>query len=172
MMATPASAILWITGFLTVVSLYAHTLVGMPSDVVTPILAGLIAACLWLIGVLEAGRLRIDFGNGALRTASTLCLALSLIMMSGSALVGFAGHGLKAQEFGVFAIQVGIPVLVVLNPQRLKLIKAISVFCIFFAFLDLMANALALVHLVDLSHYSGRITENGVVTRYPGISGN
>ena len=172
MRLTPASGMLWITGFLTVVSLYAHTLVGLPSVIVTPVLAGMIAASLWLVGVLEAGRLRINTGHGALRTASMLCLALSLIMMSASALVGFADRGVKAQEVGVFAIQVGIPVLVALNPRRLELIKAISMFCIAFASADLLANVLALFHIVDLSHYSGRLTEAGVVIRYPGLSGN
>ena len=72
----------------------------------------------------------------------------------------------------MFALQVGAPVLLSLNPRRLELIVAIGVICVAFAMIDAAANLLAVGRVVELAVYSGRLGVDGVRLRYPGLSGN
>lgn len=160
------------TAFLTVFSLYAHTILGLPAAQVTPVIAGMIAACLLVAGALEAGRLRLDGHLDAGRMFSALTLSGAVLLMAISAMAGFVSRNPSTQEVGVAALQIGVPALIILSPNRLRLISLISLFCIGFAVLDACANLLAVVHIVDLQQYSGRMTDEGLLVRYPGLSGN
>ncbi len=168
---SPASYAIWTTAFAAVFSLYAHTFFGLSSTVVTPVIALIIAVGLSSGTILEISIFKI-FDRDLRRTASLTLTVLAVILMTASTVRSASYRNLSLQEWGVFSLQVALPILLMLNSRRAELVGAIAVFCIGFSLLDALANFLAWGHLIELSEYSGRIEDDILRVRYPGISGN
>ena len=169
---SPAAYTTWFTAFAAVFSLYAHTVLGLPSSIITPLVALAIAGGLYLGTMLEVDRLHVGAGGGPWRLASIICAGLAIIAMAGSTVIGFFARGMSVQDWGLFAVQVGLPVLLLLNPRRLELIAALGAICAGFAIIDAVFNFLAAGHVIDLAVYSGRLDADGLRVRYPGLTGN
>ncbi|MBV8594165.1 MAG: hypothetical protein JOZ27_07695 [Caulobacteraceae bacterium] len=165
--------LIFATAFLAVFSLYAHIFVGLPSGVVTPIIAGLIALCVIvttaLLAVPYAER---QFGQTPLRWLSLPFLLVFLVGAAMSTFWAAAGRGLSVQDWGVFAVEVGLAVAMLVHPARSTLLRDIGTVAVFFAIADAGANFLAREGIIQLSEYSGRLDADGLRIRYPGLSGN
>lgn len=161
----------WIVAVAAVGSLYAHTLSGLPAGVTTPALAGIVAVALALLAAMGARAFRAGPLTGA-RGLSVLFLVLAVAGFSISTLVGLATRQTSLNDWGLFALQAGTPVLLTLNGRRERLLEALGATCILFAAVDAAANLAAVAHLIDLPAYAGRMTEGGFRLRYPGLSGN
>lgn len=165
----------WLTALAAVFSLYAHTAFDLPSSVVTPISAGVIASGLLSLSVLSIPHFRASLGSSRLRVASTICLALALFGFGISTIVGFGQRGMSLNDWGLFGIQIGIPILVWFMGDRTDLIHKILQIAILFAVVDAIANILAWREIIELPSYSARadpFDSTGYRTRYPGFTGN
>lgn len=158
---------------MVVFAFYAHTLFNLPSSVVTPISAALIAGGLIWLAILALPTLSIPPGSTPLRNISIGLFTLAWGGFVASAGVGFFSKpGVTINDMGVFAVEVGTPVLLLLNRRRGQLIDALGTICVGFACADMLANFLAAAHIIDLPVYSGRLDANGYRIRYPGLTGN
>jgi hypothetical protein len=80
------------------------------------------------------------------------------------------GRSLSIEDLGVIALVLGMPFLAA-AVDRQHVFLWILRLCLAFALVDAAANFLAVLDLVQLD-FAGRIDEIGLVTRYPGLSGN
>ena len=168
-------AVTWVTAFATVFSLYAHTFMNQPSATVTPISAAVIASGLLVLAILSIPTTRLNLGSSILRRVSTICLIVALFGFGASTIAGAADRALTLNDWGLFGIQVGVPVLLFVIDDRTALLKALLWVCIGFALIDAVANVLAWRGVIDLPSLSGRtdiLDPTGYRVRYPGLTGN
>ena len=165
----------WVTAFATVFSLYAHTAFDLPSSVVTPISAAVIAGGLFILALLSISTVRLDLGTSALRELSTICLIVALFGFGLSTVWGMGERQLTLNDLGLLGIQVGVPILLWFMRSRTEFINSLLWVCIGFALMDAVANVFAWRGLIDLPTLSGRtdaLDPTGYRVRYPGLTGN
>jgi hypothetical protein len=148
-----------LTGFAAVFSLYAKTAFNVPSAQTTPIMAALIATGLGGLFVLGLSTGRYRGGRTAGREASIwLLLAGAIPLAVFSVLWETADRTMTFSDWGVVAIQLGTPLLLVFNEDRGNLLIALGRWCVLFAFADLAAN---LLDAFDVIHLVKHVGENG-----------
>ncbi len=162
----------WLTAFVIVFSLYAHTFLNVDSAVVTPLSAAAIAGGLSALSALWFLRLRfatVSTGSGIV-AAFCLLTALGLAMISG--VTGVADRGLNLNDLGLLLVIVGVPVLVYCNSDRAELLTALGWWCAAFALMDALANGGAVIGLWHLQDAGARYTDAGRLERFGGLTGN
>jgi hypothetical protein len=158
MRAPFAISVTWTTAFAIVASLYLPTLLGLPSSVSTPLMAGVIATGLIILALSEFPNFPIVPAVWPIRGLSVPCLALALAGFAISAAVGCFDRTYSLNDWGVFGLQAGTPILLALNGRRIQLLIALSWICVAFATTDLAINCWSALQ--------------GAWQRDPGLSGN
>jgi hypothetical protein len=167
----PATALVTLATALSVtVIFYAHTLFGIPAHTITPLITALVAGGLFLMAVFGALSMRLVTAAGTLRQASVIALYLSVLFCTVSTIAGAFARPMVAPDLGVFVVQAGTPVLVLLCFDRAGLLQAICRFAVLFAFADLAVNLLALFHIASVARVEGAGTSYGA--HYLGLPGN
>lgn len=172
MEVSPGAILVWPTAFLAVFSFYAHTILGLPSAYLTPYIALGIAGLLISMAIFSLGDFALPPAVTPARALSGVAMALAITWFAASTFVAFDGGVMRTNDWGLFAVEAGVPVLLLINQWRAQLLHALGVFCVFFSLLDAAANALAFASIIDLTQYAGRMTDAGLLVRYPGLSGN
>jgi len=138
---------------------------------VSPILTAVALAALGLqvlLSLRSPGRTR----SSGVRGPSRLALAAALFGFLGSSMAAVLSRGYGMEEWGLFALQVAVPAMLLMAPPQNGLIRAILQVCLGFALLDAAANFLAVAGVVELPEMSARVDEFGRRQRYPGLAGN
>lgn len=162
----------WMAAVAATLIFYAGFLTGLPSSETTPLLTGGVLAALALRALLGIPKLQLMPARDLSRMASTLLMALALLGFLVSATYGFLTRPSALPDWGLFALQIGLPVILILSTERGDLIRAVCKVCVIFASIDMIANFLAVAGLFELPKLSARVDEFGRFTRYPGLSGN
>jgi hypothetical protein len=163
----------WLTAFLTVFSLYGQTFLNSDPGKSTPVLAILIAAFLSILTLAWLYYPRLIKPSTSIRKISALVMFIALFIFSVFGLLGFIGRKASANDWGILLLQVGTPLLLVLNHQRTTLIQAIGAWCALFASIDAGANMGATAGLWQLADAGGRYDAHGEhITRFGGLTGN
>ncbi|MGI8839955.1 MAG: hypothetical protein ACR2F8_04090 [Caulobacteraceae bacterium] len=171
MRISPAGGLTWIVAAAAVGSLYAPALTGLSARATTPVAAGIIAAGLVGLALAEGSAFRAEAPESIARRLSAACLALAVALFAISQAAGAASRPMNLNDWGLFALQAGTPILLTVSGRRLALLRAFGWTCLAFAAVDAVANLAAFAHLIDLPAYAGRHVEGGVRLRYPGLSG-
>ncbi|HEY5107216.1 MAG TPA: hypothetical protein VII73_10670 [Caulobacteraceae bacterium] len=87
-------------------------------------------------------------------------------------MIGLFERGMDLRDWGLAAVEIGTPVLLFFSSRRFQILDAIARVCVVFAILDMLANFLAVLGLISLDVYSGRIDQFGTRIRYPGLTEN
>lgn len=162
----------WIAAIAATVIFYADFLTGRPASETTPVLTAVVLASLAVRGLIGIPTLRIMPAGDPVRRASTALFTAALFGFLVSAAYGFLTRPSSLPDWGLFSLQVALPVALILTPERGHLILAICKVCVAFATLDMVANLLAVAGLFELPQMSGRRDEFGLSLRYPGLTGN
>ena len=164
--------VVWGTAFVTVFAFYAHTFLGVDSAAVTPAFAVIIAGGLGALSLLWLDSPLLRAPATPVRKLGSFIWWLSWLAFVGFGLAGFAARTPTVADLGLFLVQVGIPVLLIFNNSRVNLLQSLGFFCFVFSILDAVANFGALAGIWHLKEYGGRYTEYGIITRFPGLTGN
>lgn len=105
------------------------------------------------------------------RGTSLMLLTLALGGFLTSSVLAIFARSFSVNDFGVFVVQVGLPIMILLSRARLRLVLAIGFWAVPFALMDAVANSLALAGLVELQ-FAGRRVGGVLQIAYPGLSGN
>src|SRR5665213_127975 len=172
MRPTVGDFVTWSTAFAAVSSFYGHTAFGVPSSLSTPISATVIAGGLGVLALLGLVGRHIPRVSGASRQMSVICLATALGLFSLSQCAGFYRHGMVFNDGGLFAVEAGLPILLLLNPRRLQLLFAMATFCVVFGLLDLVANLISIASIANIAKHVGKAGSASYGIHYLGLSGN
>ena len=162
----------WLAAVAAVLIFYAGFLTGQPSSETTPPLTAVVLAALALRALLGIHTLQLAPARDLPRMASTVLMALALLGFLVSATYGYLTRPSALPDWGLFALQLGLPVILILTIERGDLIRAICKVCVIFASIDMIANLLAVAGLFELPQLSARVDQFGRSLRYPGLSGN
>ncbi|MGH6986149.1 MAG: hypothetical protein ACRED9_04830 [Caulobacteraceae bacterium] len=159
------------TGFSVVFALYAHTIFNTPSKETTPVLAFVIAAGLVGLAVcgFASGRVQVPLTLG--RELSCLLIALALGCFVLSTVASFGSRPMGINDWGLFAVEAGVPVLIYLADERGHLLRAVALACIIFALADAGGNVSTFLGWADLVGHAGVIGV-GYGLHYLGYTGN
>jgi len=162
----------WVAAVAAALIFYADFLTGLPRSETTPPLTAVVLTALALRALLGLPRLELAPARDMTRMASTALLAVALLGFLVSAVYGYLTRPSALPDWGLFALQIGLPVILILTMERGDLIRAICKVCVIFATVDMVANFLAVAGLFELPQLSARVDEFGRSLRYPGLSGN
>ncbi len=162
----------WLTAFAVVFSLYAHTFFGLQSSQVTPIIAMAIAAGLSLISLCFLPRATFSIPHGVVRKLAAFLFVGAWLWFAIFGLLAFVGRAPTPNDWGLYFLEVGVPVLLLFSHARLDLLRAIGWICVGFAVLDAVVNLADVSGFHILGSQGGRYTAFGRVDRYPGLTGN
>ena len=148
-------ALAWATAFAAVFAFYAHSVFGLPSYQVTPVLAVVIAT--GLVGMAYFGflQLRHNPAGSPARQASSVLLTVTLLLAFASTAAHAFADDLPTAEWGVAGVTFGVPVLVGFSNVRADLLKAIGTMCVAFAVVDLAFDMLDYLGIAHLANHVG-----------------
>lgn len=114
--------------------------------------------------------LRLDSWSTQKRLSLFLLVAALLGFIASTVRALFL-RDLSAQDYGVFFVQVILPFLLMVSPNRRLYVEYVGRVCVLFALMDFFVNMFALLGFVDIS-MSGRVVGDDVRLRYAGLAGN
>lgn len=158
----------WVVALGAVGSFYVDSLA--PELPTTTICGGLAFSALLFLAVLGLRGRRMPKPAGA-RALSRYFMFATLLGITIATLRGATQAPLTVQDWALYSLQVALPLLLLFVPLR-QLLEAVCRCCVFFGLLDAAANFAAVGGLIELSAYSGRVSDFEVITRYPGFAGN
>lgn len=167
-----SNVLVWLVAVCATLIFYAEFLTGLPAATTTPVLTAIVLGGMAIRALLGLPRLQITPAGDSARLASTALLAVALLGFSASALFGYLTRPSSLQDWGLFALQIGVPLILLLTTERGQLIIAICKVCVLFASVDAVANLLAVAGLFELPQMTARVDEFGQTLRYPGLTGN
>lgn len=162
-----AMGLSYIVALASVLVFYLNTLTPWS---LTPLLTAIALAALGVKVVLNIREQRPQTVNPA--SLSSIIAAAALVGFLSSTIAASVGRGYSIEEWGLFALQVVVPALLLIAPKQGDLIKAFLQVCLCFALIDAAANFLAVAGLFELPEMSARVDEFGRRQRYPGLAGN
>jgi hypothetical protein len=169
------TALVWFTAFAAVASFYVRAILDMKGPEAPPYAVVAIAAGLGCMAA--AGIARFAFRGVAprrldlARQLGLLCGALALGLGVASTLFGLDRDSMTIADWGVFGVNIGIPVLLLCCPGRARLLEAVGAWCVVFACADAVANALSFAGVVTLAKHVGHEGQSYGL-HFQGLCGN
>jgi hypothetical protein len=162
----------WLTAVALIASLYAHTVVGLDANDVTPIVALVVLSTLTVSAVLSAPLPNRFVPRSAMRQLAAVLGLYAILCFSALNAIHSIDENPDVHDLGKICLQCGLPILLILQSDRKGLFNAISLLCVFAALADAAWNFATLVDLVSPVARAQRITDYGSLVRYPGLTGN
>ena len=156
--------------FGSVVAFYAHALIGRPAAEVTPVVTVGVAFSFAALGLLGLLTMRIVRPGTAARQLSAAFLFLAVFLASISTFAALIHRAMSTADWGVFVMQIALPVLLTLCPTRIDLLRAVCRIALVFAVADFTLNALSYMGVVNLVEHVGGASSYGL--HYLGLPGS
>jgi len=99
-----------------------------------------------------------------------MMIALGIFALS--AVIANFHKPMNVNDWGVFAIEVGTPALILISQRRTELLVATGYFCVVFGLVDAVVNILAWADVLHIASYAEKRDVDEVSIHYPGLSEN
>ena len=161
----------WVVAIAGLMTLYAVPTTHIRS-------AGVISAGAMLVAVAVLGlsprssggvRTTLAYPQG-FRAVAVILLFVAIFGFGISSFVAIGTRPYGLEDWVAFGLLSALPLMLIRIDQE-ELLKFIGMACVLFAVLDVAANFLSIFGIISLNT-SGRVTADGLRTRYPGLSGS